>query len=313
MFLQIALITPFLGCTRLPFREEVASHETAESAGITKVVVETKNGSIDVRCAKDAKAADIEVTRFASGTTPEDARRRAEEIQVEVQRDSARREVLRIAARFPSVDGANRGASFRLTLPQDIATELFTANGEVSVTGATRDVRAETSNGRVKFEDIRGGVRARTSNGAVSARGIDGDVDVRSSNGEVDMERVGAASVKAETSNGRIRVVDARGDAILETSNGSVELRLLSVPARPTIKVTTMNGSAVVALPRAVNARLQMRTSNGHVDAALGGFNARDLHSSRHSVTATLNDGAGSVEIESSNGSATLQPSSGTP
>lgn len=299
-------IIPFLGCTARPFREEVISHETAESKGISSVYVETKNGAIDVRCVKDAQQADIEVTRFANGTTPEDAKKRAEEIEIEVRRDSSRPEILRVVAKFPTVDTSNRGASFRITVPQGVSPDLLTSNGAVAVMGADRDVHAVTSNGRVSLSDVRGSVFAQTSNGEIQARGVEGNVDVTSSNGAIDVERVSAGAIKAVTSNGRIRVVQARGDATLRTSNGRIELRLTSVPDTPTISAVTSNGGISVELPRTANARLRMHCSNGGVDADLKDCNVKDFHSGRHDVTATLNGGAGTVDIESSNGSVTL-------
>jgi DUF4097 and DUF4098 domain-containing protein YvlB len=212
MLVWLTVLVPLAGCTRAPFREEIAFHETADVKGVETVCVETKNGAIDVRCAKDADQADIQGAKFASGITPEDARRRAEEVQIEVQRDGARPTILRIVAKFPVVDSGNRGASFRITLPQAVATELLTSNGEVSVAGAARDVHVETSNGRISITDVQGGAYARTSNGRVDAKIKEGAV--------------------------------------------------------------------------------------------------KDFHSSRHSVTATLNDGAGTVDIQSSNGSVTLRTDS---
>lgn len=314
MFLCFTPVVLCSACTMRPFREEVASHEATDAKGISKVYIETKNGTIDVQCAKDAEQVDVEATRWASGRTPEDAKKRAEEVQVEVGRDGARPDVLRVVAKFPTVDASNRGASFRVTVPLGVSPELLTSNGTVSVAGADRDVHAVTSNGRVNMTDIRGGVHAVTSNGGIVARGIEGNVDVVSSNGAIDMERVGAAVIKAVTSNGRIRVVQARGsDVMLRSSNGTIELRLLSVPDTPAISVTTSNGDVTVELPHTIGAKLQMRTTNGRVDANLKDGMAKDFRSSRHSVTATLNDGAGSVDVESTNGSVTLQTSSGNP
>jgi len=296
-----------------PFRGEVATHETTDAKGIGKVYVETKNGMIDVRCAKDTRQVDIEAVRWASGVTPEDAKKCAEEIQIEVERDGARPDVLRVVAQFPATDMRNRGASFRITIPPGVSPELLTSNGMVSVGGVDRDVHAVTSNGRMSMTDIHGGVYARTSNGEIVVRGIEGNVDVASSNGAIDMERVGAAVIKAVTSNGRIRVVQARGDVTLRSTNGPIELRLLSLPDKPVVHVVTSNGNVVVDLPRTASAKLRLTTTNGHVDADLKESIVKDFHTDRHGVTATLNEGTGLVDVESSNGSVTLKMNAGSP
>ena len=55
-----------------------------------------------------------------------------------------------------------------------------------------------------------------------------------------------------------------------------------------------------------------MHTSNGQIHGNLKNVTVKDFESSRDSQRATLNAGGGSVEIESSNGSLTLQTSPAT-
>ena len=310
--LWLAPISLLAGCSMYLAQGKVDFHEAAGSEGIGKVIVETRNGSIDVRCDANARQVDIQGTKFASGVSPEDARALAEQIQVEIRRESGPSPSLRIVAKLPEADVRNRGVSFRLVVPPTVSIELLTCNGEVTVAGAGRDVRVETSNGRICLTDVQGDVNARTSNGEVVASAIVGNVDISSSNGDIQIQRAGRDRVEAETSNGRIRAIEIRGDATVRSSNGAIELRVLSLPDKPTVKAVTSNGDVFVELPDTVNANLRMHTSIGKVHGNLKNVNVKDFESGPDSQQATLNAGGGSVEIESSNGSVTLQTSPAT-
>jgi len=310
--LWLAPISLLAGCTMYLAQGKVDFHETAGSEGIGKVIVETRNGSIDVRCDTNARQVDIQGSKFASGVSQEDARALAEKIQIEVRRESGPPQSLRIVAKFPEADVRNRGASFRIVVPPTVSLELVTCNGEVTVAGTRREVRVESSNDRIRISDVQGNVYARTSNGEVVASAIAGNVDVSSSNGNIQIQRAGRDRVKAETSNGRIRAIEIRGDAMVRSSNGQIELRVVSLPDRPTVKAVTTNGDVFVELPDTVNANLRMHTSNGQVHGNLKNATVKDFESSQNSHQATLNAGGGSVEIESCNGSVTLQTSPAT-
>jgi DUF4097 and DUF4098 domain-containing protein YvlB len=302
------LLSQAYGCALYPYRVEVEHPATAGFEGVKKLVVETRNGSIEVRCDPNRKDVDIQAVKSACGFSEEDARTIAEAINIEVGRDPAESWVLRVAAKFPPADLArNQSARFRITLPPDAELALDTSNGRVTAEGCAKDVRINTSNGRITVTDCRGTLDARTSNGPVTARDVAGDVDVQTTNGRIELERVGRNLVKARTSNGRIRVMDAIGEAQVRTSNGSVELRCRSVSSAPHIQVVTSNGHVEVEVPRTINAELEMSTSNGRVHADFQDVRVSDFDSSRSRLRARLNDGGGSIDLESSNGSITLR------
>ena len=300
---------PLAGCTTYLARAEINYQTTLDLAGVTRVYVETGTGKIDVQCDPARKDADIQAVKFASGTTEEDARLYAEEVQIHAERDPQRADTVRIVAQWPpNAMGRSRGAAFTIALPPHPALELKTTNGPVSVARAASGANIDTSNGAVTVLDTKGEIMARTRNGRVTLRGVDGDIDAQSSNGRIELDRVGRSSVKVVTSNGAIHAVNVKGNVSARTSNGSIDLRLVEMPARPEISAVSSNGRVLVETPATVNARLNMRTSNGRVHAELAEVGTmRDFESGRSHLSATLNQGEGQIEIRSSNGAVTFR------
>ncbi len=305
----LCLLAQSAGCTMYLARAEIDEQKIVDLTGVKHVFVDTRNGSIDVKCDPSHADADIRVVKFASGISEADAHEHAEQIEITAARDPQQADTVRVAARWPSdAGGRNRGARFAIALPPHAALDLKTRNGAVSVARGASGANIDTSNGSVTVTDTKGKVAAHTSNGRMTLTNIDGDVDVNSSNGTIRLDRVGAGSVAAVTSNGGILAMNVTGNVSAKTSNGSIELRIATLPARPEIRAVSTNGRVLVEAPGTVNAKLNMRTSNGRVTAKLDEVgNMRDFESGRQHLSATLNKGDGLIEIQSSNGGVTFE------
>ncbi|HXT18898.1 MAG TPA: hypothetical protein VN706_24950 [Gemmatimonadaceae bacterium] len=140
---------------------------------------------------------------------------------------------------------------FRVLVPRGVKVEMETVNGDVTVDGATSEVRAESVNGEVSVGTSGGRVNAESVNGSVRAQlgklDSDGDMKFETVNGNVIVEFTGefGGDVDLETVNGslntnfemtvsgrldpkhiRAHIGRAGGPHIkLETVNGNVELR----------------------------------------------------------------------------------------
>jgi len=296
----------FVGCNGCgglaAFRHQADFRQTADLEGVRQVIVETRNGAVEVRCEAAKLQADIAGTKFAQGISPEAARERVEQIQIRIQREAARPEVLHVEAVFPPLADGSAGVSFRLGLPAELALKIRTGNGAVTATGTHGDVDAESRNGRIGAEDIYGNFIARTSNGEVSARRITGSVEAVSSNGAVFLEEIGGARVAARTSNGRVRAIGVRGEIELASSNGAVDLKADSLPPRPRVRIRTSNGAVHAEVPRTANAALRLVTRNGRLHTDLAGAQMTDYQGDKDDLSATLNGGGGLIDVETSNG-----------
>lgn len=291
------------GCSMYPVSASAPFSERAEWKGIDTLDVETRNGSIEVVCEAQRDDVTIAGERRARGKSYDDALAVAEGIEIEAAPDAARPGVLRVAARCEGIDpDRGPGASFRIAMPRGAALRLSTGNGTVEVRSAAGEVDVRTSNGRVMLTDIEGNVRAETSNGAVFARNVTGDVDLRSSNGRIELVGVGKAHVRAATSNGSISAVAVRGNVHLRSSNGRIELQCAELPDPPQVRVVTSNGDVRIEAPAGVRAVLQLNTSNGRIETDLKRATVSRLETQRGMLRAVLNEGGGSIQVETTNG-----------
>jgi hypothetical protein len=136
---------------------------------------------------------------------------------------------------------------FRVSVPRGVKVDVETVNGDVSVDGATSEVRAESVNGEVDVA---------TSGGRVNAESVNGNVRTRL--GRLDTE----GDMHFETVNGNVIVEftgDFGGDVDLETVNGSLNTNFamtvsgrldpkhirahIGRPGGPRIKLETVNGN----------------------------------------------------------------------
>lgn len=301
LWTPLVLMTLLTGCSERQ-QAQLGFQQTAGSQGLAMAVIETRNGSIEVRAEAGAGSVRISGTKTASAPTREEALAAAQRIRIEVAQDV---ELLRVSVDVPpDVQG---GANLRVVLPPTVALQLKSDNGSVTAVGAGRDVHASTSNGRIRLEQIGGNVEARTINGGIQARDVGGDVDVQSTNGGIDLEHVGARQVKAVTTNSHIRATRTCGAVTLETTNGQVDLRTGCLAEQPFISVKTTNSAVRLRLPATIDARVRLETLNAPVQVDLTGVQASDVHSGSSSWSATLNQGGGSVTATTNNGRITLE------
>jgi DUF4097 and DUF4098 domain-containing protein YvlB len=120
-----------------------------------------------------------------------------------------------------------------------------------------------------------------TVNGSVQVRDIEGGGELRSVNGDVDVRNSG----------GRFNA---------RTTNGNVHLELRNLPDGNPMKISTVNGSVMLALPAKSNAELTARSMNGEFRSELpidapGALGLRFCHG-------RLGSGGGALVLNTVNG-----------
>ena len=270
------------GGSYYPHRAELSETRQADLGGAEILDVQSRNGALTV-LGEDRDDVHAELTRFARGSSEEDARQAVEKVTVEISKPGDGR-TLAIVVRVPdSLKRRSAGANINLRIPRRL------------------DLQAESSNGRIEVENLEGNVKAHSSNGSVRTTRIVGNVDLRTSNGRIDVDQVDARSILAVSSNGALAVRNSHANANGETSNGPFEFELLTLGERPQVSVRTSNGSVDVKLPASVAADLRLRTSNGKIRTALDGARVSGMSTSKRELEATLNGGGGRIEARTSN------------
>jgi hypothetical protein len=188
--------------------------------------------------------------------------------------------------RWDDDDHNNRRVHFTIRVPKGVKLAVGSGNGDVSVTGATAEVRASSGNGDVR----------------VSAGG---DVHASSGNGDVRVERAGGP-VRASSGNGRVSVVTTRGPVNASSGNGDVDVSMDAITdSAEDMELSSGNGTVTVTVPADFAGELDAATGSGkfYSDFPLTLRGRIDPHR----VRATIGRGGRRLSMRSGNGDVELK------
>jgi hypothetical protein len=244
------------------FQAEDEGDLVLESAGMTALKVETRNGHVTA-AAWDSTGAAGEYKRRCRGSSTEEAREHLADI---VLSDTLISGELRVKADCPDEVGRSYGCDFGIFCPGS-TFDISTSNGAVEVTGLGPGT-LETSNGAVTVTDATGPVSIETSNGRFTAVRHVGALTAHTSNGALDCEIISLDSltdnVELSTSNGRVTVnlpATASLTFDLRTSNNDV-----TITGFPNVTYTTSERTHKKGKLNGGRMTLRVETSNGDLD-----------------------------------------------
>jgi hypothetical protein len=236
---------------------------TVEHVAGTPVLVDTRNGRIEVVAEPERGDVSVEAHFQCRGRTQQEADERLAAMNLDVSRDAGRRLVVKPA--FGARHRGGDGASISIKIPDASGVDLDTSNGRVTAQGLAGDLVIDTSNGRINVTDHDGSAHVDTSNGRILLTNVHGPVE-------------------ADTSNGAIRLSlahDQSGPIDLDTSNGS-------------ITVEVGQGFNGIVIFDASNGSVHVNDEAGRVSSSSGGRSKRRI---------TVGEGGRSSRLDTSNGS----------
>jgi hypothetical protein len=184
-------------------------------------------------------------------------------------------------------DYNGRRVNFTVRVPKGVHLAVGSGNGDVSVSGATADVRAASGNGRV---------RVTTSGGAVNASSGNGDVSVDHAGGPV----------RASSGNGRVIVATARGPVNASSGNGDVEVSMDAIAdVSDDMELSSGNGTITVTVPADFAGELDASTGSGKFYSDFP-MTLRGRIDPQH-VRATIGKGGRRLTMRSGNGDVELR------
>lgn len=173
----------------------------------------------------------------------------------------------------------NSDAYLNISLPDQLAAQVRTANGAITVEDVAA-TDAQTVNGSITLNAIRGDATAATINGRESGASIGGNARFKSTNGSVQLQSV-------------------HGNSSAQTVNGSIDA---TSPIDGTWTLSTVNGRIKLQVPHATNARI-VADSVGQVGGTIPWqFDGQD----DHHATVELGNGLQLVTLRSSVSSITV-------
>jgi putative adhesin len=195
-----------------------------------------------------------------------------------------------------------------LTAPQSLSSssgDITVRNGgRVAASSASGDLFGlecsggtfQSTSGDVAVEGARGPVVIRTSSGDATIKRIADSLSVETVSGDIRVDRAPRGLI-ASTGSGTIEVVRAAGRISVESASGDLKLGLEPPLAASTI--ATGSGDIEARFASGLGCELEVRTSNGTLDAALP---IRVKSMNRHMVSATVGKGGAPLTIRSSSG-----------
>jgi Putative adhesin len=219
-------------------------------------------------------------------------------VRVRAEHDDESRVSVDVSGNTVRVTGRGRYGpepiAYELTVPADMALEIFAQEGEVRVTGSRAALEIQSIEGSITVEGGRGSVRLNsvegdlivrgasgrldleTVDGDVSASDLEGDLEVTTVDGDILLQGMRAASVEASTVDGDITMageIKAEGRYRLSSHEGDVTLTAPVLDA--TVSVSTFEGDFTSDFPVTVNTagrKMSFTLGNGRARIELESF-----------------------------------------
>ncbi|MGW5669054.1 DUF4097 family beta strand repeat-containing protein [Micromonospora sp. NPDC003776] len=220
------------GCDTLSFRR--LDYDDTESVKITRITVPA-GGAGDVTVDATGPAGQVRIKRVVryQGGQP-DTRYEVNGDELVLKTDCGPRCTVSYEVTAPegvAVRGETSSGNVTLT---GVGTVDFTLrSGDLSVTGARADVRAETTSGNIEVVDAAGAVRLRASSGNIDGRRLAAGVDAEATSGNVTVELDRPAPVRLHATSGDVEltVPDGRYRVQAHADSGETELAVPDDPA----------------------------------------------------------------------------------
>ena len=231
-------------------------------AGRAELHVQTNDGSVNVR-AWDRKEIEARVVADGWKITPS-------QVQV-IDRQTGDRVELEVRVHHSVVFSfGNRNIRVELQVPRDIASEIRTGDGRITVDGLHGETNLVTGDGRIEAQSLDGTLEARTGDGRVRVQGRFDALNVHTGDGSVEVEASQGSKMTSEWT--------------VRTGDGHVTLRL----------------------PADFSAELDVRTGDGHIQSDLPVTSTGRLGGD-HTLRGRLNAGGPPLTIRTNDGSITLE------
>ncbi|MFU8874833.1 DUF4097 family beta strand repeat-containing protein [Micromonospora sp. SL4-19] len=236
------------GCEPLSFRQ--LDYDNTEAVKITRITVRPGSGDVTVHASGDAPQVRIKrVVRYQGGQPDTRYEINGEEL---VLSTSCGRQCS-ISWEVTAPEGvAVRGetGSGNVELSRVGAVDFKLGSGDVSISGASGEVHAETGSGNIQVVDAAGTVRLRASSGDITASRLAAGVDAETSSGNVTVELAEPASARVHASSGDVNLIvpDSRYQVRTSTGSGDRDLGVADDPnASLLLDVSTGSGNVTIS------------------------------------------------------------------
>jgi hypothetical protein len=216
--------------------------KTIPVKAMTELTIEAANAPVTVT-AEARTSIELTFNLDVNGTTGRSVNDIAKKVRPRVKISGGK---VRITVDMPTPRPHMSGIGYSLVLkvPEGIAVNVRTTNGEVVVTGPFRECGLQTANGAIIVSKVTKVTKATTTNGKVEANDLDGWITLESSNGPIS-----ATAVRP-----------TRG-IVATSENGAIRLECAQI-TQSGVRATTSNAGITILLPKGTVADVDAATAN---------------------------------------------------
>lgn len=281
-----------------PFFETATEDFTATASfdGVTKLVIEWKQGDVEVTVDNTVTEVTATGEKTARGSDSDEAEERVGEITVEFLTSAVDPGKLTLRVTAPSnSSGLAWDADVMVKLPAGIPVEVENPAGDVTVTKNTATTTVDVGAGDVTVRDNTGDVTVTLGAGDLTVEDVAGMLTLDLTAGDANIEGL-VGKLLAELSAGRITAKTSQGDVDVRADDGVLDIEA-QPPAGGLVELSANNGRIDLKVPTDFAAALDLDARWGFVDYDLNGFAVTDLEVTSRRVTATLNGGGGTIDV----------------
>lgn len=174
----------------------------------------------------------------------------------------------------------NVSIDYEISVPADVALNLHSGSGDVTIDHVGRFLSAASGSGNVR------------------AHGVHGPAELSSGSGDIELEQDGPGDVKTKSGSGNIRVHGFNGGLSARTGSGDVQ-----ADGHLTAAANLASGSGNITMHLTPDAHFNLEASTGSGDIRVRFPGAPEQgENSRHHLTAPINGGGAPLEIRTGSG-----------
>ena len=209
-------------------------------------------------------------------------------------------------------------AEVTVNVPRDLdLVKIQTDGGEISTTGISGRLEAESGGGPIHLDDIGGAISAETGGGSIDVGNVGSDLTVRTGGGTIHIGSAkgkvvaesgggnlvlvsGSAGASLQTGGGSIHVDKCSGEVKAETGGGSIDLGEISGGATMetgggTLKISSASGP-VRGETGSGNIEL-WGVPSAHVETGSGAITAKFIRAGNGTSSSELETGVGDITV----------------
>ncbi|GIP22322.1 hypothetical protein [Paenibacillus sp. J22TS3] len=187
------------------------------SAGLAKLVINHKNGSVKITGRSDSDKIEVDASVKASGISMDNL-----ELKLEAQQDTASLDA-RFKGQFLSMGEGS--VDLEIKVPKQLNLEITShRDGKIQISDVSSNGTIDNINGDIEVSKLSGTLKIKNQDGGINVQDIGSDVKIDNNNGHIVVNRIGG-SAEIHVGDGSLDIDHVEKDAtITQTGSGEVKM-----------------------------------------------------------------------------------------